>query len=376
MNFRRDGKNWSYRLLQIIDCFDSFKSREFDGRSLMLSQQYRMDLTSFYNRKDSLQKPLDMKTVFANNYLNMNNINVIGFDLDYTLIQYTNELQHLIYKLSLDNLIRKFGYSTDLKNKFKYNDKFAIRGLSIDTKNGILCKLSHLQKVSAHGTYYGHNPMTNFGIKDLYGEARFVSNDHLKEMVPLYDLYTLVEACLIADFIEYYNQSFDIKNFNISWIINDIRSAVREIHINGILQQTILEETETYINHNSINNVVKLLEYYKSHDKKLFLCTNSNFLYTNTILSSLFGKDWKEKYFDVIICSANKPRFYTENASFRELNVLNNSLLARPIKKLEKGNVYTNGSAKLFHELTGNLMIKLLFDIYIYLGYYFRLEKS
>lgn len=31
--------------------------------------------------------------VFANNYLNMGHVNVVGFDLDYTLVNYTNKLQ-------------------------------------------------------------------------------------------------------------------------------------------------------------------------------------------------------------------------------------------------------------------------------------------
>lgn len=31
--------------------------------------------------------------VFANNYLHMGHVNVVGFDLDYTLVNYTNKLQ-------------------------------------------------------------------------------------------------------------------------------------------------------------------------------------------------------------------------------------------------------------------------------------------
>ena len=38
-----------------------------------------------------------------NNYVNIDKLRAVGFDYDYTLVQYTNDLQHLIY-----NMVRVF----------------------------------------------------------------------------------------------------------------------------------------------------------------------------------------------------------------------------------------------------------------------------
>lgn len=46
-------------------------------------------------------------TVFANNEVSLDDIEVYGFDYDYTLACYNDALHHLIYKQALDNLILK-----------------------------------------------------------------------------------------------------------------------------------------------------------------------------------------------------------------------------------------------------------------------------
>jgi hypothetical protein len=45
--------------------------------------------------------------IYSNHYLNLSDVSVIGFDLDYTLVNYTEELQHLIYMLAASILITR-----------------------------------------------------------------------------------------------------------------------------------------------------------------------------------------------------------------------------------------------------------------------------
>jgi hypothetical protein len=59
-------------------------------------------------------KLVDEKSVFANNELSLRDIAVYGFDYDYTLAHYTDELNSLIYQMSLEKLIKEYSVSKRL----------------------------------------------------------------------------------------------------------------------------------------------------------------------------------------------------------------------------------------------------------------------
>ena len=50
--------------------------------------------------------PRDPTAVYANNELDLNEIEVYGFDYDYTLASYKQSLHFLIYQLGRDALVR------------------------------------------------------------------------------------------------------------------------------------------------------------------------------------------------------------------------------------------------------------------------------
>ena len=56
-------------------------------------------------------EPVAKNAVFANNELSFKYINTYGFDYDYTLASYSNELHLIIYHMALDNLVEKYGVS-------------------------------------------------------------------------------------------------------------------------------------------------------------------------------------------------------------------------------------------------------------------------
>lgn len=58
---------------------------------------------------------VDEQAIFANNELGMRHIDVYGFDYDYTLASYSNELHFLIYDLAVKELIATYG----VRNKTK-----------------------------------------------------------------------------------------------------------------------------------------------------------------------------------------------------------------------------------------------------------------
>lgn len=58
----------------------------------------------------------------------------VGFDFDYTLVTYTDELLELIYEKALARLITDRQYPTEMAESglLKYDPLFSIRGLAVD----------------------------------------------------------------------------------------------------------------------------------------------------------------------------------------------------------------------------------------------------
>jgi len=102
------------------------------------------------------------------------------------------------------------------------------------------------------------------------------------------------------------------------------------------------------------NNLIQLCTQISNvYNKKIFLCTNSSHTYTDKALNYLIGKDWKD-LFDIIICSAEKPDFYSRNKSFSIYNQIDKTVEYQPdLNQLVKGQIYINGSVHAFTKLTG-----------------------
>jgi len=61
----------------------------------------------------------------------------IGFDFDYTLVTYTDELLELIYEKALARLVNDRQYPNEmLEAGLSYDPFFSIRGLAVDKETG------------------------------------------------------------------------------------------------------------------------------------------------------------------------------------------------------------------------------------------------
>ena len=79
--------------------------------------------------------------VFCNRNLRMDSIEMIGFDMDYTLALYHQEkLEQLSIELTLRKLIEKHGYPEAIRG-LHYDPRWAIRGVMVDRKLGNVFKL-------------------------------------------------------------------------------------------------------------------------------------------------------------------------------------------------------------------------------------------
>ena len=55
-----------------------------------------------------LSQQINAHAIFANNETNLANVDIYGFDYDYTLACYTSELHKLIYDLGNKELVHKY----------------------------------------------------------------------------------------------------------------------------------------------------------------------------------------------------------------------------------------------------------------------------
>jgi HAD superfamily 5'-nucleotidase-like hydrolase len=312
---------------------------------------YHTKLEESFRSTTSPQK----SRVFANNYLNLGDIDAIGFDLDYTLVPYTVELQNLIFTLARDTLVSAYDYPNELKTCF-FDPEFAIRGLSVDTRSGVLTKLNYLHRVRRRYSYKGTRQISSEEMMDLYGTSRHINVDDYSIMRPMNDLFSMAEACLIADTVEVFEHRKKTKGeqYSSNAIIDDVKTAISHVHISGLMQNAIMKDFERFVKYNP--NLMDLLFHFKKADKKLFLASNSAYHYVDKAMSYAMGlpsdqvpsplktNDWKE-LFDIVICSAQKPDFFASKKPFRAWNIQYNRPLPTPVHELKPSEIYVQGSA-------------------------------
>jgi hypothetical protein len=67
--------------------------------------------------------------IFANTYVDLGKVDTVGFDYDYTLVHYTEELLDLLYDMALSRLVNDRHYPPEmLESGLKYDPFFSIRG--------------------------------------------------------------------------------------------------------------------------------------------------------------------------------------------------------------------------------------------------------
>ena len=68
---------------------------------------------------------IEQESVYANSYVDLGKVDTVGFDFDYTLVTYTQQLLELIYDMALRRLVNEKEYpsamlSSGLKVRFKH----------------------------------------------------------------------------------------------------------------------------------------------------------------------------------------------------------------------------------------------------------------
>lgn len=331
--------------------------------------------------------------VYTNRDLDLSQIKLVGFDMDYTLAIYKKQpMEQLQYDLTVERLIARAGYPEEIR-QLKYDPTFIVRGLILDKRNG------HLIKMDTHGrvarVFHGRRRLPPEQVREHYKNAkiRLASTS----FASIDTLFSMPEACLYANLVEHFEElhragkstapialprvragegSSDaagtngdangdgtksatplLGNINTWKLFDDVRSAIDDIHRDGTLKNIIMADLPTYFVVDP--GLALTLHKLRSAGKRLFLLTNSYWIYTHTVMSFLLDGQLKEyatwrQYFDIVIVGGKKPRFFTDHDPFLEVAPIEGQeqvIGELEGDRFERGRVYQGGNIQDFERM-------------------------
>uniref|UniRef100_A0A673LCA0 Cytosolic purine 5'-nucleotidase-like n=1 Tax=Sinocyclocheilus rhinocerous TaxID=307959 RepID=A0A673LCA0_9TELE len=306
--------------------------------------------------------------VFVNRSLAMEKIKCFGFDMDYTLAVYKSpEYESLGFDLTVERLV-SIGYPQELLG-FVYDPTFPTRGLVFDTMYG------NLLKVDAYGNIlvcvHGFNFLRGPDTRELYPN-KFIQRDDTERFYILNTLFNLPETYLLACLVDFFSncdryssceKGFKDGDLFMSFksMFQDVRDAVDWVHFKGTLKKKTVENLEKYVVKDA---KLPLLLSRMNEVAKVFLATNSDYKYTDKIMTYLFDfphgpkhgtshRPW-QSYFDLILVDARKPLFFGEGTVLRQVDTTTGRLkIGTYTGPLQHGIVYSGGSSDIVCDLLG-----------------------
>nr|XP_057932895.1 cytosolic purine 5'-nucleotidase-like isoform X1 [Doryrhamphus excisus] len=306
--------------------------------------------------------------VFVNRSLAMEKIKCFGFDMDYTLAVYKSpEYESLGFDLTVERLV-SIGYPQELLN-FVYDPSFPTRGLVFDTAHG------NLLKVDAYGNIlvcvHGFNFLRGADTREIYPN-KFIQRDDTDRFSILNTLFNLPETYLLACLVDFFSNCCRYSSCEMGFkdgdlfmsyksMFQDVRDAVDWVHFKGSLKEKTVENLEKYV---VKDPKLPLLLSRMSEVSKIFLATNSDYKYTEKMMTYLFDfphgpkpgtthRLW-QSYFDLILVDARKPVFFGEGTVLRQVDTTTGRLkIGTYTGPLQHGIVYSGGSSDMVCDLLG-----------------------
>ncbi len=285
--------------------------------------------------------------VFCNRTLNMRSIRAIGYDMDYTLIQYDSAIwEQLAYQYAKDFFLGKNWPVADLT----FDHHSVTRGLVVDMQLGNLVKANRFGfvKKAIHGT----RPISWDEQRKTYARTVVDLND--RRWVFLNTLFSLSEGCMFAQLVDLLDQHLIPGVLGYEDLYRQLKLAMDSVHAEGRLKAEILTSPERFVMRDP--DVVAALLDQKHAGKKLLLITNSEWAYTSAMMACTFDPflpagGWRA-LFDVVIVGARKPEFFTTKSPLFEV-VTDEGLLKPIVTGLRENAVFLGGSAAHVEQYLG-----------------------
>ncbi|XP_050084286.1 cytosolic purine 5'-nucleotidase isoform X1 [Anopheles aquasalis] len=308
--------------------------------------------------------------IFVNRSMHLENIKFYGFDMDYTIAEYKSpQYEQLGFDLVKERLV-SLGYPVEIL-QFEYDPSFPVRGLWFDSLYG------NLLKVDAYGNIlvcvHGFEFLKHHQVYELYPN-KFLQLDESRVYV-LNTLFNLPETYLFACLVDFFTHSPQYAEqvdrtgvqygelfMSFKSIFQDVRGAVDWVHIYGDLKKKTLENLDQYVKKDE--RLPMVLSRIRESGAKVFLLTNSDYNFTDRIMTFLFDiphgakpnephRDWKT-YFDTIVVDARKPLFFGEGTILRQVDTTTGALkVGTHMGPLLANQVYSGGSCDVFTKLIG-----------------------
>eukprot|EP00256_Glycine_max_P057518 XP_014625380.1 5'-nucleotidase domain-containing protein DDB_G0275467 isoform X4 [Glycine max] len=358
----RPGFSGSSRSYSVVESSKHFLLKSDDEEIFALRRKFEAAKQSFLSIPDALREmpKMNPKGIYVNKNVRLDQLQVYGFDYDYTLAHYSSDLQTLIYDLAKEYLVNELRYP-EVCTSFKYDPTFPIRGLYYDKSKGCLMKLDFFGSIEPDGCFFGRRRLSHTEIRDIYG-TRHIGRDHARSLVGLMDFFCFSEACLLADIVQYF---VDAKlEFDASYIYEDVIRAIDHVHRSGLVHRGILSDPHRYLVKNLFicgqifqGKILRYLKMLRERGKKLFLLTNSPYYFVDggmrfMLEDSLDCRDSWTELFDVVIAKANKPQFYTSEHPFRCYDTKNDTLTFTKVDEFLPDKIYYHGCLKSFLQIT------------------------
>jgi len=301
---------------------------------------------------ESASRPLDIpraNRIFVNRNLRLDKIELVGFDMDYTLALYNQaKVEELSMRATLHKLITAKGYPEAIRN-LVYDPMLAIRGLVVDRQHGNIFKPDRygFPGRAHHGLATIDRPL----VAELYQRERMRLSNRRYAWID--SLFALPEAVLYACLVEYFDHHDIPGKPDYSALWEHIRECIDLAHRDGSIKAIVSAELSDYIVRDEA--LAETLHKFRSTGKRLFLLTNSAWDYTTQVMSYLLDgalaayASWRN-YFDVIVVSAGKPEFFTEEHPFVELDAEGIPLTKTSDGPFQRGRIYSGGNIKHFQE--------------------------
>ncbi len=292
--------------------------------------------------------------VFCNRNLRMEHVEVIGFDMDYTLALYHQaRLERLSIELTLSKLIEKRGYPEEIR-RLHYDPQWAIRGLMVDRKHGNVFKMDRHSHVGR--CYHGTRKLTPDERRKLYRNEKIdFSSDRYEWIDTLFGLPEVVMYITLIDWLESKTPEPGTSH-DYDVLFGDIRLSIDEAHRDDTLKSVIKSALSEFIMKDP--DLAETLHKLRSSGKRLFLLTNSLYDYTASVMSFLLDgarnayPSWRN-YFDFVIVGGAKPRFFNELQPFVNIDPVTGNPLPGEVKTLSRDKVYQGGNVVALEQMMG-----------------------
>jgi HAD superfamily 5'-nucleotidase-like hydrolase len=241
-------------------------------------------------------------------------------------------------------LIANKGYPEILKDLPFHFDQ-AIRGLVIDRKKGNLLKVNRhcAIRASFHGTQ-----AIDFKTQQKMYKSTYIDLSDADYMA-VDTTFSISLAILFAQIVDLKDSRPDLRFPDYAVIADDVLGALDEGHRDGTIKNIVRDDLSTYIVKDEA--VVRGLESFKKHGKKIFILTNSDFYYSKLLLDYAINPFLKEHsswqdLFEIVVTFAQKPKFFYGDHRFLQI-APGTGLMSNFDSKLVPG-IYQGGNAAKF----------------------------